>query len=125
MKRHEPPQIVEIDADSPEVARALMLSQFGPSCAAWLMRDLDRRRKKAKRDFSTPFMCHVPKGVDRPMWFSLAVEYLRKRPSHWHVEERARDGQVTHYFTFIGNQMGPIRSRAIPLSIAPVTRGQA
>ena len=70
--------------DETENARALMVARFGVSCAAWLVW---AHRRQLRRAGVVDLV--IPGSADTPMWFALAVEYLRGR-AHWAIDVLAQ-----------------------------------
>lgn len=71
--------------DAKDVARAMMVDRFGPSCAGWLV--FTHRRQIRKAGAFDVVVPHKDKGerYEVPMWFSLAVECLKRRDG-WGVQ---------------------------------------
>lgn len=79
--------VTRIDGEVEVTARGLMVEQFGPSCAAWLV--FEHRRMLHRRGV---FDAVIPVGIELPMWFSIAVGFLRRRPG-WSVDVLEHSGQ--------------------------------
>jgi len=92
--------------------RDAMVFSFGPACAAWLVRDLDRRRKKARRRFDGTFDLHLGASEQEPEWFALGIAYLKKRARRWSVVVRRHRGTRHYRLTWIGSS-----KRDLPSSI--------
>lgn len=99
------------DFDSAAVRRAFIV-RFGPSCAGWLIRDLDRRRKKRRQRFDGRFVMHLVLREPEPPWFQIAVGFLKLRRRKWKVETLVEHSVRRYWFYWVGGK--PPR---IPLAI--------
>jgi hypothetical protein len=68
--------------DAKTQAREAMIAGFGPQCAAWLV--FKERRRLHRRGMFDVVVDYRTKEI--PMWFSLAVAFLRTRPG-WRADE--------------------------------------
>jgi hypothetical protein len=108
------PEIVEIDAMTPENVRAAQIFRFGPQCAAWLC----NRMRKQVRKYGA-FSLHAKAGVEEPAWLEIALCYLRDyRARKWTVLKIVEeDGAVRYRVGWLFR-----KDRTIPLSITPFGR---
>lgn len=72
----------KLQADARKEAREAMIAAFGPRCAAWLV--FTEREKLHRRGMFDVVVDFRTKTI--PMWFSLAVAFLRERPG-WRADE--------------------------------------
>lgn len=107
---------VELDEFTPAAIREAYVVRFGPTCAAWLVRDLDRRRKRSRKPFEDVFDMHLPAGVEEPAWFQVALECLRRR-KRWVVVVQTCRGEKRYRLRFVSG----IRKKELPTSIRRVT----
>ena len=101
-------------------AREMMVSRFGPRCAAWLVGAPwypggNARRAKLHRrgqvDVVVPDVDREGKTYEMPMWFSLAVTFLKARAS-WGVAVIRHRGERRYRIKWHGWM------RSVPVSIA-------
>jgi hypothetical protein len=85
-------------------ARAMLVERYGPSCAAWLVGERPRRAKLHRRgqvDVVVPEVDREGKPYEMPMWFSVAVDYLRGRPG-WTVDVVRHRGERRFRIRWLG-----------------------
>lgn len=87
------PEVVELDAMTPENVRGAYVVRFGPMCAAWLCNRFRRMTKKYGA-----FAFHLPSGEEEPRWVGIAVQYLRDyRARKWGVMKiQESDGRMRY-----------------------------
>ncbi len=111
--RSEPPTI-ELDDLSPEAVRNAFIVRFGPQCAAWLVRELDRRRKRARRRYDGIFTMHLSTKEEEPGWFQIAIGFLKRRRG-WNVMTHVHRGTKRYTIKF-----GDWAPKKIPAALRPV-----
>lgn len=63
--------------------REACVLEFGPRCAAWIVRKF---RRRLRRTGSVTF--RAPVDAEIPDWFEIALAYLERRPERWAVVRR-------------------------------------
>jgi len=105
-----PPGIETSNIDS-ALARQLMVSRFGPRCAAWLVgapwhKDGGSKRRakfhrRGQTDVVVPDVDRAGAPLELPMWFSLAIDFLKARKG-WSIDVLRHRGERRYRIKWLG-----------------------
>jgi hypothetical protein len=78
-------------------ATELMVDEFGPQCAAWLVKS---QKAKFRRDGTIRLVIQTAELEQVKPWFFLALAYLKRRAQWWKVEEKEEVNLKAWYVTW-------------------------